>query len=577
MQPSSIIYARNLMHDVLRRLALSLLLPIILLSLGLVVADAAAQSDQPPRASPSTVSAEASVPGRLVIAVPPGTERSRLDATLARRGAELERWLPELGLALVNIPVGAEAQAARILRDDSLTDFVAEHRKMVQIADLPLDQYFSQQWGMDTVNGPQAWNVAWGDPGTVIAVVDTGVNTLQQDLRAQTWINPGESNVDPDTGQRVCDGNGYDDDGNGYVDDCRGWNFPDRNGNPDDGHGHGTVVTGIAVATTNNYNSVLGVYAGVAGMARGTHYMALRALDNTGQGYAIDVAEAISYAADMGARVINLSLTLPTPNPDPNTVEILRRAVEYAQAKDVLVIGASGNLGYGMIFYPARFPGVLAVGASTQADTRASFSNYGDRLDLVAPGVGIFSTLRGPGFSSYGLFNGSGNGTSFAAPHVAGVAALVRGLRPDLGHAAVRDLITATVTDLAPPGFDPEMGWGRLDAFGAVYSATAGLGLSLFTDPPTIAAGEPVTVTMRVIAPGGAPAGFGGRVALSATTGLIAPALVTVDGTGRATAVFTAPLGATQAKITATLGSVSTAFGVLVSGRAKSYLPMVAQ
>jgi subtilisin family serine protease len=134
---------------------------------------------------------------------------------------------------------------------------------------------------------------------------------------------------------------------------------------------------------------------------------------------------------------------------------------------------------YGMVFYPVRFPGVVAVGASTQADTRASVSNYGDRLDLVAPGVGIFSTLRGSGFSSYGLYNGSGTGTSFATPHVAGAAALVRGLRPDLGHTAVRDHITATVTDLAPPGFDPETGWGRLDAFGAVYSAMAGLCVSL--------------------------------------------------------------------------------------------------
>lgn len=566
------------MQRVLCRLILSLLVPFVLLSLSLIAADAAAQGDQPHRALPSPVgSVGTNIRSKLVIAVSPGADRRALDAILTRNGVTLEHWLPELGLALVNMRVGMETQAAEMLRNDRWVDFVAEHIKAVRIADVPLDQYYPQQWGMDKVSGPQAWDVTWGDPGTVIAVIDTGVNYLQQDLRAQTWINNGETVIDPGTGQRVCDNNGVDDDGNGYVDDCRGWNFPDRNGNPDDGHGHGTAVAGIAVATTNNYDSVLGVYAGVAGMARGARAMPLRALDNYGQGYAIDVAEAIEYAANMGAQVINLSLDLPTPNPDPNTVEILRRAVEYAQAKNVLVVGASGNLGYGMVFYPARFPGVLAVGASTQTDMRASFSNYGDRLDLIAPGVGIFSTLRQPGFSAYGLFNGSGNGTSYAAPHVAGVAALVRGLRPDLGHAAVRDLITATGTDLAPAGFDPETGWGRLNAFGAVYSATTGLGLSLFTDPPTIAAGAPATVTVRVIAPAGAPAGFGGRVALSATGGTIEPAIVTIDGRGQATAVYTSLMGATQAKITATLGGVSTAFGLIGSGRAKSYLPMIAR
>lgn len=544
------------------RFVIGLALAAALLGLGVYVVQATA-----PAETPAAQTGPLTDPGKLVVAAAPPYDEVVLRGLVARQGGAVERWLPGLGLALASVPPGAEAVTAAALEASPDVDFVTEHSRSVRIADVPLDQHFPQQWGMVQVGGPQAWNIAWGDSGTVIAVVDTGVNNLHEDLRRQAWINVGETIIDPVTGLRICDNNGIDDDLNDYIDDCRGWNFVDWNTNPNDGHGHGTAVTGIAAASTNNYHATLGLYTGVAGMARGARYMPLRALDDSGAGYPLDVAQAIEYAADMGAAVVNLSLVLNTPNPDPAMVDIFRRGVEYAQAREVLVVGVSGNAGYGMVYYPAALPGVLAVGASTEVDTRATFSNFGDRLDMVAPGVGIFTTLRQPGNIGYGLFNGNGNGTSFAGPHAAGVVALVRGLRPDLGEAAVRGLITSTVADVGGVGFDPETGWGRLDAYAAVLAATSSLSLSLSADPPTVPGGGQTTLSVQVVAPGGAAAGLGGRVAFSSTLGVVAPATATVDGTGRATTTFTAPVGATQAVITATLGQATAALAVsLTSG-----------
>ncbi len=451
------------------------------------------------------------VPGRLMVALTPPYDEQALAGLLAGRGATLQRYLPRLGLALASVPAGEEELAAQALREAPGVAFAAPVRRSVQIAgdpvtpsDVPLDQYFSQQWGMTKVHAPEAWDVAWSDRSVAIAVIDTGVNYLHQDLRDRTWYNPGETAINPATGQRDCTGaisfNGYDDDNNGYVDDCRGWNFVDNNKNPLDGHGHGTFVAGIAAATTNNYDPIIGAYAGVAGMARQASLMELRALDDDGTGLAFDIAAAMDYAAQNGARVINLSLTLPVVNPDPYDVEALRRAVVAARTAGVVVVAATGNQGYNSIPYPAAFEGVLAVGASTPSDTWWIFSNYGNRLDLVAPGMEIVSTLKGPGNQSYGML-GSGSGTSYATPHVAGVAALVAGLRPDLGPDSVRALITGTVDDIGDPGFDPQTGWGRLNAYGAVVSATTGLSLTLTADPPSAAVNGATELHVQIVVP----------------------------------------------------------------------------
>ncbi len=510
---------------------------------------------------------------KLVLAAPVGTDVLQVAALVARHGGVVERWLPRLGLALVDFPaVPPVAAALATLAAEPLVDFVAEHRLIVRAAEIPLDPYWPQQWGPARVQGPAAWDLAWGDPSVVIAVVDSGVHQGHYDLAANTWYNPGESGIDPVTGRRTCAAwpavNGLDDDGNGYVDDCRGYDFVDRDVNSMDVLGHGTVVAGIAAAATNNPDPTApDFYEGIAGMARQAGLMAVRVLNARGSGSAFDVAAGIDYATANGARVINLSLTFPPSyGPDSPDVAAVRRAVEAAQAADVLVVAASGNENQPIVDCPACFAGVLAVGASTQTDERAWFSNHANRLDLVAPGVGIFSTLLNPGNSSYGLYNNSGSGTSFAAPHAAGVAALVRALRPDLHQGDVHALLRMTADDVGLPGFDIWTGWGRLNAQRAVTEAVLGLRLELTAGATSLRVGDSTDLHLRILAPDGSPAGLGGRVALTANLGTVTPTMVTLDGTGRAVAQFDASdrpgvvyvqtvLGPVQVSIPLTIGS----------------------
>ena len=571
---------------IVRRVGLSLVLALSLLGAGGLVLQAVAT----PRTEPMPPSVEtqfaaeisSTAPGRLVVGVTPGLDEDVLRAELARAGMGLESWLPRLGLALVAMPAGQELAAVETLDAAPAVDFVAPHRKLAGVADVPLDPYWSEQWGLAKVAGPAAWNIAWADPSIAIAIVDTGVLQTHWDLQGQTWYNPGESGADPLTGTRTCDAliaqNGLDDDDNGYVDDCRGWDFVTGDADPTDEYGHGTVVAGIALAATDNPSpEAPGSYEGVAGMGRQANVMALRVLDSGGYGYAFDIAAGIDYATAQGAAVVNLSLTFPPTTADSPDIEIIRRAVAAAQAAGVLVVGATGNQNYNDVSYPAKLPGVLAVGASTRQDTRAYFSNYGARLDLVASGEGIFSTLAAPGLHSYGYFHNTGSGTSFAAPHVAGTAALVRGLRPDLSQEAIYELIRHSADDAGEPGFDTFTGWGRLNAYRAVSNAIAGLRLDLVADPLTVRPGEQIAVRLRIAAPSGVAAGAGARTAFTASLGAFAPITVTADSRGEAVAHFVAGELPGRAHITATLGSLTATVPITIATGKTIYLPLLTQ
>lgn len=545
-----------------------LLAATLLLGLGAVTHTAAAHAAAWPAAAlPPEPDVAAAAPGHLVIGVPPGLDAAAVQRLAARHGATVERWLPRLGLALLRVPAGAEAAAQATLATEDIVDFVGEHRPLARIADTPGDEYWDQQWGPVKIEAPAAWDLTWGHPSVVIAVIDTGVNYLHADLESQMWYNPGESTLDPLTGRRTCNTplafNGVDDDGNSYVDDCRGYDFVIPDNSPLDEHsfGHGTFVAGIAAAAVNNPDTqVPGGFEGVAGMGRNSHLMALRALNQNGAGYTLDIAEAIDYAAANGAQVINLSLTYPpTLSDGSDDANMLRRAIAAAQEQGALVVAASGNENYPGVSYPAKIAGILAVGASTTGDNRAYFSNYGARLDLVAPGVGIYGVLRQPGTRTYGYYGGdpaSSSGTSFAAPHAAGVAALVRALRPDLSQAAVYDLLRQTADDVGTAGFDTLTGWGRLNAARAISASIPGLTLAVSADTGAGINGR-TNVRVQITDPEGRAAGLGARVALSSTLGTLTPATVTLDGQGTAIAQFTAGSEPGSAHITATSGVLS--------------------
>ncbi|PIZ14925.1 hypothetical protein COY51_06940, partial [Candidatus Desantisbacteria bacterium CG_4_10_14_0_8_um_filter_39_17] len=242
----------------------------------------------------------------------------------------------------------------------------------------PNDTYYGQQWGLTKIWADYAWDVTKGDTSIVVAVVDTGVDTDHIDLLAN-------------------------------LTSPKGYDFVNGDSDPNDGHGHGTHVAGIIAAVTNNNT-------GVAGISWYSKILAVKVLSDNGEGSDANVAEGINYAANR-AKVINLSLggTMPA--------SVLQEAVNYARGKGCVVIAAAGNDDKNEKNYPAACDGVIAVGATDQNDNKASFSNYGDWIIVVAPGTDIWSTFPNHAHSyKEEVFNyDSLQGTSMATPFVSGV------------------------------------------------------------------------------------------------------------------------------------------------------------
>lgn len=242
--------------------------------------------------------------------------------------------------------------------------------------------YGSFQWNMPKIGAPAAWNKTTGNSSTVIASIDTGVNWNHEDLAGKLWTNAADT-----------PGNGLDDDANGYVDDTKGFDFVNGSfaGNrwnnsaqsAIDDEGHGTLTSSVMGAASNNGK-------GIAGASWGSMIMPVKALDTNGSGTLSDVAAGIRYAADNGAKVVNMSLGAQGLTADVAT----DAAIDYATSRGVVLVAASGNDGSSTtISYPAINPKVIAVGATDSGDNQASYSNAGSQLSLVAPGTGIASAL----------------------------------------------------------------------------------------------------------------------------------------------------------------------------------------
>ncbi|MBI2845292.1 MAG: S8 family serine peptidase [Chloroflexi bacterium] len=368
---------------------------------------------------------------------------------------------------IIRLPARADVLAAVAqYASDSNVEY-AEPNYFAKLAYEPNDSRYTlgEQWNLNntgqTINGvagkldadidaPEAWDTTTGDPSTIIAIIDTGIDFQHPDLAGQIWTNPDEDIDDPP----------FDDDGNGYADDVNGWDFVNDDNDPNDdhtfnGHSHGSHVSGIAAAETNNAT-------GVAGVCPNCRIMPLKVCNASGQCSWSDIAEAIQYAADNGAEIISMSL-------GGNCNKTVAAAVNYAWNNGLLIIAAAGN-GYGNgIDWPARFRRVMAVGATNNLDKRASFSDYGAQLDLVAPGVSVLSSIRvdvDP-LDPYRLFSG----TSMATPHVAGVAGLIWSQNQLLTHRQVWRILIKTADDLGPAGKDAKYGFGRLNADRAVDRA----------------------------------------------------------------------------------------------------------
>ncbi len=348
--------------------------------------------------------------GEFLVKFKPGT------SALTKRSLNLRYRVTEKG-AIPRIDVHILA----VPRDKSVAEMVAVYRKnpnvvfaepnyIAQAEMVPSDPYFSNwQKGLQRMGAPAAWDLTTGSAEIVIAVLDTGVRASHEDLAGRLTA---------------------------------GYNFVSGNDNTADDHGHGTRVTGIIAAATDNGR-------GVAGTTWQNLVMPVKVMGSNGSGTYSDLAKGIIYAADNGARVINMSLGGSNPS------SALKSAVDYAHSRNVVLVAAAGNSN-GPVAYPAAYPNVIAVAAVDNSDNKASYSCYGPEISVAAPGSGVFSTVISGGYDV-------GSGTSFAAPFVSGLAGLVLSLDPALTPAQVQDIIERGADDVGEAGFDPYTGWGRIN------------------------------------------------------------------------------------------------------------------
>jgi thermitase len=405
---------------------------------------------------------------------------------------ELERNHHLADWAVIEVPAGADPKEV-LSQIKSLPGVVtAEFDRIWHIAGatvMPDDPYFTTHqyslyntgtqppWDPGTpgadIEMTAAWDITTGDSSIIIAIIDTGIDFAHPEFFERIWTNPGEGS------------DGLDLDSNGYVDDQHGYDFANGDPNPSDDHQHGSHVSGIAAASGNNAT-------GIAGINWGCRIMPLKVLNANGSGTSSHIAEAIVYAVNEGAKVINLSL-------GGGYASVTASAVAYAVAADVIVCAAMGNDNSGDPFYPAALDSVISVGATNSRDERAlgelcvdpvvEGSNFGPWIDVCAAGDNVWSTIP-VSMGSYGRYCL----TSQATPHVVGLASLILTLRPDYPGDSVRQLIRMSAEDQVgrpeedTPGFDIYHGWGRINARAALQA--------LVTDfPPIIEVPGPQNVT----------------------------------------------------------------------------------
>jgi type VII secretion-associated serine protease mycosin len=284
---------------------------------------------------------------------------------------------------------------------------------------IPNDTLYSKyQWNLPQIETELGWKWNKGSQDMIVAVIDTGVQSDHPDLEGR--LVPGIN----------------------LVDDSQP---------PEDDVGHGTHVAGIIAAQVNNHE-------GVAGMTWFTKIMPIKSLDSTGAGSTYAVAQGVIWAADHGADIINMSLG------NYAEAQFLHEAIQYAHQKGVLIIAASGNDNTDRPGYPAAYPEVLAVAATDPGGDRAAYSNYGEYIDVAAPGTSIASTYPGSQYAAL-------SGTSMACPHVAALASLVRAANPKLTNEEVMDVLRKSAKDLGEKGKDIYYGYGQIDVRNALEMA----------------------------------------------------------------------------------------------------------
>ena len=378
----------------------------------------------------------------------------------------------------------------------------AEANELYKIALSPSDSHYNNQWYLTKIKAPIAWEEQRESPDIVIAIIDSGVQIDHPDLKDNIWIN-----------NREIPNNQKDDDGNGFIDDVNGWDFvnnvPDPNpkfqpGFTEEGVFHGTIIAGVAAAMGNNA-------AGVAGVTWRAQIMPLKALDDRGLGDTFRIIQAIDYAINNGADIINLSFV------GYNYSQSLAEAIERAYKAGVIVVAAAGNEesgGYGhsldkLPMYPACLDGgknmVIGVASTDALDQKTKFSSYGARcVDIAAPGVSIFSTvvyspnrqINGRLLNKY--YDGYWSGTSVSVAMVSGALALIMEKNPSLKRDQVVQVLLNNADDIARLNMDylGQLGRGRLNIASAINDASLQLSnkVSRFLVAPASSSSQPVKI-----------------------------------------------------------------------------------
>ncbi|CAM3005828.1 S8 family peptidase [Rariglobus hedericola] len=463
----------------------------------------------------------AMVADHVLVTATAGTDRIALVSAITRAGGKIRSAQPAAQLYLVEtrdpFDLNSLQQTIEALKAASSVVAVVEPDFIVHATATPGDSYYPQLYGLNNtgqdggvidadIDAPEAWELTTGSRSIRVGVIDTGINYTHPDLAANIWTNPAE-----------IAGNGIDDDHNGYVDDVRGWDFVNSDANPWDDDGHGTHCAGTIGALGDNDVGVVGVNWQVS-------LVPIKFLDSHGDGATSDAVAAITYATNLG-----LELTSNSWGGDAYS-QILYDTIAQVNAANRLFVAAAGNDGRNndvLPAYPASFnlPNIISVAATDRSDALASFSDYGaSSVDLSAPGVGIYSTSNENIF-----FYVVDSGTSMAAPHVSGVAALVLAHNGPLTAAKLKSILLANV-DPIPSMNGRSVTGGRLNAAAAVTGRNRTLHHFVFDPlPATLIRGVPVTVRLRAISADGLPAGgFNSPVTLGATgTTLAAPVVAT--------------------------------------------------
>jgi thermitase len=377
--------------------------------------------------------------GRLLVAPLAADDEREFHRALAAHGARSKGRFAEMDVHSVEVPPGLERVLAVRLAQNPHVRF-AEVDELVPLAATVNDPRFANEWHLTRIGAPSAWDLSTGH-GVTIAILDTGVDADHPDLVSQL---------------------------------VPGWNFYDNNSNTDDVHGHGTAVAGTAAARSNNS-------VGVASVAWSARIMPIRISDPTGYAYWSTVAQGLNWAANQGARVANISYQGVAAS---STVQT---AASYFRSKGGVVVVAAGNTGASVSTAPSGV--MLVVGATNELDQRASFSTFGNFLDISAPGTGIVTTGKGGVYQSW-------SGTSFASPIVAASAALVISRRPDLTPEQVDTALLLSAKDLGTAGLDIYFGAGRVEAAAAVQRASGMPVNTVDTSAPSVSIAAPTGGTV---------------------------------------------------------------------------------